>query len=105
MIHIGVSLLPSGLPGRKIEATIGYGLDAMHKLVLGPAQVIRQLEEREHSHSGGLSPSTIGTQSVKTLHVVTAVGMHEGIKRVQSSPRPLGCLQISPCFQEGEAFC
>ncbi len=55
--HVGVGLSPVGFLGRKTDATIGFGLKAMHKVVLGPAQVIRQLENRAHSHSGWLSPS------------------------------------------------
>ncbi len=56
-IHVGVGLSPVGFPGRKTVATIGFGLHAMHKAVLGSARVIRQLENTAHSHSGGLSPS------------------------------------------------
>ncbi len=56
-IHVGVGLSSVGFPGRKTDATIGLGLNVMHKVVLGPARVIRQLENRAHSHSGGLSPS------------------------------------------------
>ncbi len=46
-------LSPSGFPGRKTDAAIGFGLSAMLKAVLGHAWVIRQLENRAYSHSGG----------------------------------------------------
>ncbi len=93
-IHVSVDLSSSGFPGRKMDATIGFGLRVMHKMVLRPARVIRQLENRAHLHSRGLSPSTGWTQSVILLHVIAAVGMYGGIKQVRSSPCPLGRLQI-----------
>jgi hypothetical protein len=43
------------LGGRRM---LPIGLSTMHKVVLGSARVIRQLENVAHSHSGGLSPST-----------------------------------------------
>ncbi len=43
---VGVSLLPFSLLVRKMDATIGFGLGAMHTVVLGPAQVIRLSESR-----------------------------------------------------------
>jgi hypothetical protein len=36
-IHVSIGILASGSPGRKMAATIGFGLSAMHKVVLGPA--------------------------------------------------------------------
>ncbi len=51
-IHVGVGLSPSGFPGRKMDTNIGSGLSARQKVVMGPAWVIRQLENRAHSHSG-----------------------------------------------------
>jgi hypothetical protein len=38
--------LPFSLLVRKMDATIGFGLGAMHTVVLGPAQVIRLSESR-----------------------------------------------------------
>ncbi len=43
--HIGIGLSPLGFPGRKTNAIMGFGLNAMHKLVLELAQVVRQLEK------------------------------------------------------------
>jgi hypothetical protein len=48
-------------PGRKTNTTIGFGHSAMHKVVLGPARVIRQLKNGAHSLRGGLSSSTVIT--------------------------------------------
>jgi hypothetical protein len=43
--HIGIGLFPSGFPGRKTNAIMRFGLNAMHKLVLELARVVRQLEK------------------------------------------------------------
>jgi hypothetical protein len=58
-----------------MDATIGFGLGAMHKVVLGPTQIITQLESSAHSHRRRLSLSTM------ILHVKTAVGMNGRIKQ------------------------
>ncbi len=57
VIYVGFGVLPLGLPG--IDFTTGMVVfGAMQKVVLGPARVIRQLENRAHSHSRELSLTT-----------------------------------------------
>jgi hypothetical protein len=48
-VRIGLSTL--GFPGRKTDVTIGFGLSAMHEVVLGLAWVIEQLVLDESSQS------------------------------------------------------
>jgi hypothetical protein len=86
-------------PRRKTDATIGFGLGAIHKVVLGPVQVIRQLLNRAHSHSRVLRMCNEWAKSVMTLHMVTAVHIYGGIKRVWSNPDELGQPQIHHAFR------
>jgi hypothetical protein len=75
-IHVGIGLLPLGLHVKKMDANIGFGLGAMHKVVLGLARMIRQLENRAHSHSGRVKPKY--SMDLVSL-VITVEDMYRGI--------------------------
>ncbi len=79
----------------------GFCLGATHKLVLEPAQKIRQLDNRTLSQRGGGGKLKYQTNIVNhAIAEVTALDMHWLEMQVWCISRLLGQLQIQPCFPE-----